>query len=176
MRSLIRPAVSLAVVLSAVLAAPSAHAQFKGSLSNGRQQLLGSSAQQSFPNLGSRFVVLGGATRRYNCIAHSVGDHSQWVWPGDRISDFNRLYGQHGFSRIRGLDFRHRSDQNKIVLYGKRGTGRIEATHAARMYHGSRRGWTSKLGAWPLIWHPSVYSVTGPSYGQPVAVYVRPRR
>jgi hypothetical protein len=176
MRSLIRPPLSLAAVLAVVLASPSAHAQFNGSLGNARRQLLSPAAQSSFPSLGSQFVVLGGASPRYNCIAHSIGDHSSWVWPGDTISAFNSLYGQYGYRRSGGLDFSHRWDQNKIILYGKPGSGRIEATHAARMHHGWRRGWTSKLGGWPLIWHPSVYSVAGPSYGGPVAVYVRNRR
>jgi hypothetical protein len=136
--------------------------------------------RHDFPNLGSRFVVIGRSTGKYgtpgtyNCIAHTVGVHNQWVWPGDQVGDFDRLYGQYGYRRVRGLDYRVHPQLDKIVLYGKHQNGRVVCTHGSRQ---QRNGtWTSKLGAGPLIRHPGPGSVNGPSYGQPIAVYVRARR
>jgi hypothetical protein len=38
------------------------------------------------------------------------------------------------------------------------------------------RTWTSKLGQLALIRHATADALSGPTYGQPVAVYVRARR
>jgi len=136
--------------------------------------------RSSFPNVG-KFDILAPSTGKagtrggYNCIAHTLRIYDRWVWPGSRIADFDKLYGAAGYRRVRGLNFRFNPKMEKIVLYAKRGKkGKIECTHGCRQLTDGT--WTSKLGAGPLIRHASPDSVDGPSYGRPIAVYVRPRK
>lgn len=136
--------------------------------------------KKSFPQL-QNFEVLAPSTGKagtkgaYNCIAHTLRNYSTWVWPGDKLADFDKLYGQAGFRRIKGLDFRFDERFEKIVLYAKvHPNGRLECTHGSKQLADGT--WTSKLGAGPLIRHRDPNSVGGPSYGQPVYVYVRQRK
>jgi hypothetical protein len=136
--------------------------------------------RKNFPSL-SVFEVLApstpGAGKKggYNCIAHTLRVYNRWVWPGKQVADFDRLYGSHGYRRVRTLDYRFHAQLDKVVLYAKRlPGGGWECTHGARQLADGT--WTSKLGAGPLIRHPTPEAVAGPSYGRPVAVYVRRRR
>lgn len=129
---------------------------------------------RSFPYLGKRYEVLGPATRRYNCIAWSLHITDRWVWPGDRVSDFDRLNGRYGYRRLDKLDYVRRPFIDRIVLYGHRTQGRIQATHQARQLADS--SWSSKLGGLPLIRHLKPEDVDGNVYGIPVAVYTRTRQ
>ena len=130
--------------------------------------------KKSFPRLGRNFEVRGSSTKTYNCIAWSLGIKDRWVWPGGTVNDFDRLYGEKGYKRVQKLDYRRQENVDKIVLYAKKGKdGKIEATHAARQL--SDGSWSSKLGQLPLIRHLSPNDLNGPSYGTPVAVYVRTR-
>jgi len=136
--------------------------------------------RSSFPQL-SRYEVIGHATGGsgtkggYNCIAHTIGVHDRWVWPGAAVADFDRLYGSSGYRRMAKLDYGVSASYNKIVLYGKvYSGGRIECTHGA--LQSTNGTWTSKLGAGPLIRHTRPEMVGGPSYGRPIFVYVRNRR
>jgi type VI secretion system secreted protein VgrG len=143
------------------------------SYDNAHRWLQSSTVQQGFPNLGSDYVVLGPRSRQYNCAAYSVGNTSSWIWPGYSIYDFDNLYRQYGYYRAAYMDLRHFRNQDKVAVYGNTSAdGGVRVTHAARQ---ARGGWASKMGAGPLIWHRSVYSLSGPSYGTPVAVYVRLR-
>jgi hypothetical protein len=63
---------------------------------------------------------------------------------------------------------------DKIVLYGKQERGRWVVTHQVRQL--SKGTWTSKLDKLALIRHRTPEALSGPSYGQPIAVYVRVRR
>jgi type VI secretion system secreted protein VgrG len=143
------------------------------------RELGSTSWRKSFPNLGKRYLVYGRSTPgkkdgSYNCIAHTLRIYDKWVWPGHKVSDFDRLYRRFGFRRVKGLNFARSTRYEKIVLYGKVEKGRLKATHGALQQPNGL--WTSKLGQGPLIKHPSPHSLTGPSYGRPIAVYVRPRR
>ncbi|HZI15938.1 MAG TPA: DUF6209 family protein [Myxococcus sp.] len=133
---------------------------------------------KSFPNLQEGdFVGIGPSSQRYNCIAWTLGIRDQWVWPGTRVEDFDKLYGKEGYKPLKDLDLSHDPNVEKIVVYGlkpKTGTGPIEVTHGARMDEQGRL--TSKIGTQPLIRHNSADDLTGPSYGEPVRVYVRPRQ
>ncbi len=136
--------------------------------------------KKDFPNLG-RYEVLASATPKgkkkvlYNCIAHTIRDYNKWVWPGAKVSDFDRLYGAHGYKRISKLDYKFDPSLDKIVLYAKKNKdGQIECTHGSRQLADGT--WTSKLGQGPLIRHSTPGAVSGPSYGKPVAVYVKSRR
>jgi len=136
--------------------------------------------KKDFPLL-TNFEVLAPMTGKagtkgaYNCIAHSLRIYTRWVWEGNKLSDFDRLYGSHGYRRIKGLDYRFDPKVEKIVLYAKQGpTGQLDCTHGSRQLADGT--WTSKLGAGPLIRHDNPASVGGPSYGKPVFVYVRERK
>lgn len=141
--------------------------------------LRSSSWASGFPNLG-RFEVLAPSTGKagekgaYNCIAHSIKVYSRWVWPGTTVADFDKLYGSYGYRRVKGLDYRFDKRYEKIVLYAKVNKGKWECTHGARQLADGT--WTSKLGAGPLIRHERPESVAGPSYGKPIAVYVKLRK
>jgi len=126
------------------------------------------------PNLLTNYEVLGPSSpeRTYNCVAWSVGITKRWVWPGSSLEDFDRLYAKHGYRRASNMDFRLKKGVRKIVLYGLvNDDGTVKCTHAARQE--ANGTWTSKLGKLALIRHLRPDDVTGPSYGEPVAVYVK---
>jgi hypothetical protein len=135
----------------------------------------------SFPNLGN-YEVLAPSTGRdpkkqtvYNCISHTLRIYHRWEWPGKNVTDFDRLYGQAGYKRVRKLDYSFDPAVEKIVLYAKvKADGTVECTHGAKQLADGT--WTSKLGGGPLIRHATPVSVAGPSYGRPIAVYVRVRK
>jgi hypothetical protein len=133
---------------------------------------------KSFPNLQAEdFVGIGPSSQRYNCIAWTLGIQDQWVWPGTRIEDFDKLYAKQGYQPLSSVDLSNDPNMEKVVVYGlkpKTGTGPIEVTHGALMDEQGRL--TSKIGTQPLIRHNSADDLTGPSYGEPVRVYVRPRQ
>lgn len=135
--------------------------------------------RKGFPRL-TRFEVLAPATpkgkakRVYNCIAHSMRVYDRWVWPGSRVSDFDREYATVGLRRVKGLDFSFNPKYEKVVLYAHVKGGKIECTHGSRQLADGT--WTSKLGQGPLIRHATPDSVSGPSYGRPIAVYIRLRQ
>lgn len=133
---------------------------------------------KSFPNLQEEdFVGIGPSSQRYNCIAWTLGIQDEWVWPGTRIEDFDKLYAKQGYQPMSSLDLSNDPNLEKVVVYGlkpKTGTGPIEVTHGALMDEQGRL--TSKIGTQPLIRHNSADDLTGPSYGEPVRVYVRPRQ
>lgn len=132
---------------------------------------------KSFPNLSEdKFVGIGPSSQRYNCIAWTLGVRDEWVWPGTRVEDFDALYAKQGYKPLSEVDLSHDPNMEKVVVYGhppKDGKGAIEVTHGALMDEQGRL--TSKIGTQPLIRHDSADDLTGPSYGQPVRVYVRPR-
>jgi type VI secretion system secreted protein VgrG len=139
-----------------------------------RQALESPELRASFPRLGNNFQVLAPSTRQYNCIAWSLGDTHNWVWPGQRLADFDALYGKHGYTREPGLNLAVEPGKRKLVLYATLNPDATikAATHAAvQEPDGS---WTSKLGAMALIHHATLGALRGPVYGTPVAVYVRP--
>ena len=145
-----------------------------------RQKLI--ALEKKFPNLGLDFEVVAPSTKHpdetgtkygtYNCIAWSVGITTEWVWPGKKVKDFDKLYGQHGYRRQDTRDTKVEAGFEKVALYGKvTPAGELEATHAARQEADGT--WTSKVGALARIKHRTADSVAGPSYGDPIAVYVR---
>jgi type VI secretion system secreted protein VgrG len=84
------------------------------------------------------------------------------------------MYSEKGYTRVSGLDFRLVRGLKKVVVYARVASGRIqEVTHAA--LQAADGTWTSKLGQLPLIRHRTPQDLNGPSYGQPVAVYVKRR-
>lgn len=131
----------------------------------------------SFPNLkAENFAAIGPYSERYNCIAWTIGVRDEWVWPGTKVADFDALYERHGYRPLDTMDLSHDPTMEKIVIYGlppRGGNREIEVTHGA--LQDARGRWTSKIGTQPLIRHDNLEDLAGPSYGEPVRVYVRPR-
>jgi hypothetical protein len=133
---------------------------------------------QSFPRLQLKYVeVLGPSTRQYNCIAHSLGVN-HWVNPmtgdeRDPLGPMDKLYGQIGYVRESSMNLAVEPGKEKVVLYASLNPDATirSVTHAARQEPDGT--WTSKLGGLALIRHVTPESLRGPTYGTPVAVYVR---
>ena len=134
---------------------------------------------RDYPALGRDYEVLAPSTDDYNCVAHSLGIHDRWISlrsgpPGNRLAWLDRALGTKGYVRLTDFDTDLEPGLRKIVAYAlvdRRGR-LVAATHVARQ---SADGtWTSKLGDGPLIRHRDVWSLRGPAYGRPVAVYTRP--
>jgi hypothetical protein len=121
--------------------------------------------------------VLGPSTRQYNCIAHSLGV-KHWVNPmtGDAenpLEPMDKLYGEIGYVRESSMNLAVEPGKEKVVLYASVNPDATirSVTHAA---HQEADGtWTSKLGAMALIRHTTPEALRGPTYGMPIAVYVR---
>src|SRR5262249_35669396 len=84
------------------------------------RRILDTQERGAFPNLLSNYEVLDHSTKHYsyNCIAWSIGITDRWVWPGAKMSDFDRLYGSHGYERVSDMDMTVKRDVHKLVLYG----------------------------------------------------------
>jgi type VI secretion system secreted protein VgrG len=141
-----------------------------------RAALEGPQGQQAFPKLGSDFEVLGPSTPSYNCIAHTLGDHSNWVNPvtsptGDPLAGMDAVYGAKGYHRLPTMDTSVQPGHEKVVVYAtKNPDGSInQVTHGAIQQPDGT--YTSKLGQGPLIRHADPDALDGPAYGEPVAVY-----
>ena len=133
---------------------------------------------KSFPNLGEDFEVVDPIRgMKYNCIAHSLGIHSHWVNPKTGPAErpylhMDSMYTAKGYTRVNGLDFKLNTRMKKVALYAKVSNGKVtEVTHAALQE--TDGSWSSKLGQLPLIRHTNPQALNGPTYGQPVAVYVK---
>jgi hypothetical protein len=177
---LLLTAVPTSVALAASLVPPPKPAPPRAEYEIEYRILEGRDWKTDFPNLGDRFDVLAPSTGRpgkkgaYNCIAHTMRIYDRWVWPGERVADFDQLYGKEGYRRGNRLDYSFDPRIDKIVLYAKRVNDKIVCTHGCRQLADGT--WTSKLGGGPLIRHLRPESVGGPAYGAPLAVYTRARR
>ena len=133
---------------------------------------------KSFPNLGN-YKVLDASNKSYNCISHTLGVHHHWINPrtgpaNAPLAPMDQLYNANGFQRQPNVDLRPDPNLQKVAVYAtKYPDGSIKkVTHAALQQPNGT--WTSKLGQLPLVQHQSPWSVSGPTYGVPVATYVRP--
>jgi len=124
--------------------------------------------------------------KTYNCIAWSLGITDEWVWPGESVKAFDGLYAGRGYKRLAARDYGPEPGVEKVVLFGtlkdvrlKTADGKsreevmVVATHAARQEADGT--WTSKLGGLARIRHRTPEAVAGGTYGDPVAVYARPK-
>ena len=127
---------------------------------------------KSFPNLkADTFVGIGPSSQRYNCIAWTLGVRDEWVWPGEKLSDFDALYSKAGFTPLASMDATLDPSLEKVVVYGIKKGNDVTVTHGARQ--DASGAWTSKLGTQPLIRHQTLEALNGPSYGEPVRIYVK---
>jgi len=152
-------------------ATPIIRTNSSSTISSNQNWLQSPEIQRGFPHLDRSYRVIASSTPRYNCISHSVGVTNHWIWPGDRVSNFDNLYSRYGYQRTSSMNFSHQPGVQKIALFAKVNGNSVECTHASRQEPNG--GWSSKLGRGPGIWHPTPHSVSGPAYGKPIAIYPR---
>jgi type VI secretion system secreted protein VgrG len=141
-----------------------------------QRAILDGARKTAFPNLGDNYEIEGPATENYNCIAHTLGDHGNWVNPetgppGNPLSEMDKKYEALGYKRSPGMDTSLEPGKEKVVVYAtKNPDGSIkDVTHGAIQRPDGT--YSSKLGAAPQIRHQTPEALNGPVYGEPVAVY-----
>ena len=123
-----------------------------------------------------------GLADTYNCIAWAAGKVNEWWWPWDiggytwpqgeglrfelphqeTVENFVLAFKSQGYSECENGDLEEGFE--KIAIFANhRGT----PTHAARSL--PIGAWTSKLGAFEDIQHPTLQSIEGRSYGKAVS-------
>ena len=126
--------------------------------------------KDAFPGLrDSGYEITSEISDTYNCVAWAAGDDANWwshapgsYWPSavDRspeVSALVQVFGALGFSLSETNDVE--AGFRKIAVYALSG----EWTHAARQLEDGR--WTSKVGQFEDITHPSLENLTGEAYG-----------
>jgi hypothetical protein len=139
------------------------------------------SLEDLFPGLQpGTYWISSPVDEDYNCIAWSVGNTRQWLWPGDpgfsfwpttipraeTLAAFDALFASYGFTPCPSDEFE--AGFEKVALFG-RPDGR--PTHAARQLPSGK--WASKLGKSEDIEH-DLRAIEGDVYGRVVRIYRRP--
>ena len=81
-----RKPLQVSVILLGIAAASLGRAEAAAPVKVKRTEL--AKIVREFPNLRGMFKVLRPGTKRYNCIAWSLGITKQWVWPGNTVRAF----------------------------------------------------------------------------------------
>jgi hypothetical protein len=121
-------------------------------------------ARQIWPRLNvDAVVVTDEQTRRYNCLAWTLGITTSWVWPwGSRNatkSEFDALYRSHGFNPAAA---------GEIAAFG---LNLNSMTHGSISGPGHGPRWESKCGAWLRIQHGLGELEGGSFYGNVLGFY-----
>ena len=128
-----------------------------------------------FPNL-SGYRITSPVSLEYNCVAWTLGITNQW-WSHDRIwldsvprsleaTALTQLFEAFGYVVCDSAE--REAGYDKVALYVLNG----EWQHAARQLEDGR--WTSKLGPFEDITHPSPEDVAGELYGEVHCIMRRP--
>jgi len=119
-----------------------------------------------FPNLelNKDWRVTGEACQSYNCIAWSVGVTGDWLWPGDHVDSFDKMYLSYGYVPLAADEPR----ENAEIAYWEMPDG--SSTHGCRHVYGDI--WESKLGSSLRILH-KLKDLEGEVYGYAVKFYRR---
>ncbi len=146
-----------------------------------------------FPRLERKdWEAVSEASKDFNCIADSLGDHESNVWPGAGLADFDRLYARHGYVPLDGLDFSLQPELEKVVLFAiqpgdpgyatyRAGLEQDKLTHMPSLIctHAILQqpdgSFTSKNGALERIKVLDPAELGGGDYGEPIRVYARKR-
>ena len=124
-------------------------------------------AKRFWPRMNVNSIwVSGEKTRRYNCLAWTLGNTSSWVWPwGSRDatkSEFDDLYRRFGYRP---------SGSGSIAAFG----ANLNAMkHAAISGSGHGARWESKCGPWLRIQH-GLGEMEGGTYGNVKGFYSKGR-
>lgn len=119
-----------------------------------------------FPNLetNEKWRVTGEACQSYNCIAWSVGVTGDWLWPGDHVDSFDKMYLSYGYVPLSAGESKNNAD----IAYWETTDG--ASTHGCRRVAGDI--WESKLGSSLRILH-TLKDLEGDVYGYSVKFYRR---
>jgi hypothetical protein len=140
----------------------------------------GSWPPEDFPNLEeSDYEKTSPSTPSYNCIGWAAGDMDWWepdsgydyYWPPNTpreytMSAYVKAYQTLGYQSCGTAKFE--AGFEKIALYADSDG---MPTHAARQLRSGQ--WTSKLGSFEDIKHPTLECLNGDLYGKPVLYMVR---
>ena len=130
-----------------------------------------------FPNLfGSGYQITSPVSLQYNCVAWALGITTQW-WSHDRewldsvprspeAWALTQLFEAFGYTVCDSHE--RETGYDKVALYEQYG----EWTHAARQLEDDR--WTSKLGPFKDISHPTPEDITGELFGDVHCIMRRP--
>ena len=105
-------------------------------------------------------VVTGEIDFSYNCLAWTLEFTTVWIWPGNSLSDFDKMYALRGYVR---------ADDGPIAAYG---VSKSEMTHGAVSGAGHGPRWESKCGSDLRIQH-GLDELEGSHYGR-VRAHYRP--
>jgi hypothetical protein len=150
------------------------------SLEPQQMQIVRAEIRGVFANLSDAFEVTSWLTDNYNCIAWAAGDSQKWWWPDpegesfwprgidrkDTVEAFIAAFGTIGYEPCDSHDLE--APFEKVAIYA---TGN-STKHMARQL--SSGAWTSKLGEWWDIDHPSIEEIEGAHYGVRVQILRRP--
>lgn len=133
---------------------------------------------KALPRLGQNFKVLAPADKNYNAYAYAIGVNDRWInvemgSEAEPLSGMDDFLGQAGYSRLEDLDTSLQRGMQKIVVYATvKPDGDIAQVQsvAVQMKDGS---WSSKIGGMAVIGFAKLDQLNGPTYGRPIAVYVR---
>lgn len=142
--------------------------------------------QSQYDNLNDdNHDVTSDETEDYNCAAWALGftDRRMWpdpldtsyTWPDgidrdDSLQAFVEGFRRFGFESCPDAEFE--PGYEKICLYADDVLRPDEPLHVARQLSDS--AWTSKLGPWEDIKHPTPDVLTSSGYGQPRFYFRRP--
>jgi hypothetical protein len=154
------------------------------SVSESEKQFINSLLELQFPNLvNGLYEIISEQTNEYNCIAWAAGDTESWWWPIDKplcywpqgivrtesVECFVLAFESIGYS-ICANDHLENGFE-KVAIYADR--NRIP-THMARQLDNGL--WSSKLGTFEDIEHPTLSGLTGSEYGSVVQILRRTTR
>ena len=138
------------------------------------------SQEAIFPNLsGTGYAVTSEASSSYNCVAWAAGTTDLWWWPStlsywphdvqleETLESFVLAFTGMGYETCESSDLE--PGYEKVAIYVD---DEATPTHMARQLESG--GWTSKLGDWEDIEHPSTENLTGDEYGTVATVLRRP--
>ena len=124
--------------------------------------------ERKFPNLRTAgYIVTSEETTIYNCVAWAAGDTSQqWepgrYWPssnaGDYLDALESAFSTLGYEVCQG-DALEEGFEKVALFIDKKG----EWSHAAKQTPDGQ--WSSKLGDWEDVKHPTPYAVSCSEYG-----------
>src|SRR5262245_38164726 len=93
---------------------------------------------RGLPQLDRQLKVIDAPPQDYNCIAHTLGIHNQWIDPqtgpaNSPMGPMDQIYGKYGYRRTDKLDLQAKPGQERVALYGTVGKdGNVQRiTHAA---------------------------------------------
>ena len=135
--------------------------------------------EDMFPGLAiSGYEITSEASGIYNCIAWAAGDNTVWwdwhprvYWPefapgSPEVEALVQVFADLGYSICDNAELE--AGYEKVAVYAI--NGRWE--HAARQLENGQ--WTSKLGEFEDITHPSPQDLTGELYGSVHCIMRRP--